>query len=50
MTWIPACVLSNLLTALIFFPLAGALLLFFLPKGKKHDEEGRFTFTPGRLM
>ena len=32
MTWIPACISSNLLTALIFFPLAGALLLFFLPK------------------
>ncbi|MBM2828391.1 MAG: NADH-quinone oxidoreductase subunit [Actinobacteria bacterium] len=32
MTWIPACLASNLLTALIFFPLAGALLLFFLPR------------------
>jgi NADH-quinone oxidoreductase subunit M len=30
---VPAFLSSNLLTALIFFPLAGALLLFFLPKG-----------------
>jgi NADH-quinone oxidoreductase subunit M len=33
MTWMPAYLSSNLLTVLIFFPLAGALLLFFLPKG-----------------
>ncbi|HWS15907.1 MAG TPA: NADH-quinone oxidoreductase subunit M [Candidatus Methylomirabilis sp.] len=33
MTWMPAFLSSNLLTVLIFFPLAGALLLFFLPKG-----------------
>jgi len=33
MTSIPAFLSLNLLTALIFFPLAGALLLFFLPKG-----------------
>ena len=33
MTWMPAYLSSNLLTALIFFPLAGALLPFFLPKG-----------------
>jgi NADH-quinone oxidoreductase subunit M len=32
MTWMPACLSSNLLTALIFFPLAGILLLLFLPK------------------
>jgi len=32
MTGIPAYLSSNLLTALIFFPLAGALLLFFLPR------------------
>jgi len=30
---IPAFLSSNLLTAVIFFPLAGALLLVFLPKG-----------------
>ena len=33
MTWMPAYLSSNLLTALIFLPLAGALLLIFLPKG-----------------
>ncbi|MDA8122095.1 MAG: NADH-quinone oxidoreductase subunit M [Deltaproteobacteria bacterium] len=32
MTGIPAIIGSNLLTALIFLPLAGALLLIFLPK------------------
>ncbi len=32
MTGIPATIGSNLLTALIFLPLAGALLLIFLPK------------------
>jgi len=32
MTWIPAVLMSNLLTALIFLPLAGVLLLFFLPR------------------
>ncbi|HZW36447.1 MAG: NADH-quinone oxidoreductase subunit M [Deltaproteobacteria bacterium] len=32
MTGIPAMLSSNLLTVLIFFPLAGALLLFFLPR------------------
>ncbi len=32
MTWIPAYLSSNLLTVLIFFPLVGVLLLFFLPK------------------
>ncbi len=32
MTSITAYLASNLLTALIFFPLAGALLLFFLPR------------------
>jgi NADH-quinone oxidoreductase subunit M len=31
MTWMPAFLSSNLLTALIFFPLAGALILLFLP-------------------
>jgi NADH-quinone oxidoreductase subunit M len=30
---IPAFLSSNLLTAVIFFPIAGALLLIFLPKG-----------------
>jgi NADH-quinone oxidoreductase subunit M len=34
MTGIPAIIGSNLLTALIFLPLAGALLLIFLPKEK----------------
>ena len=33
MTWMPAHLSSNLLTALIFLPLAGALLLLFLPGG-----------------
>ncbi|OGP33925.1 MAG: NADH dehydrogenase [Deltaproteobacteria bacterium GWC2_65_14] len=34
MSWIPAQLTGNILTVLIFLPLAGALLLVFLPKGK----------------
>src|SRR3990172_2495321 len=34
MSAIPAQLAGNILTVLIFLPLAGALLLVFLPKGK----------------
>jgi NADH-quinone oxidoreductase subunit M len=50
MTGIPAILSSNLLTVLIFFPLAGALLLIFLPRNDRTLRNVTFAVTLAEFL
>jgi NADH-quinone oxidoreductase subunit M len=50
MTGIPAILSSNLLTVLIFFPLAGALLLIFLPRNDRALRNVTFAVTLAEFL